>query len=468
MKTSFACLLVGMLILNFIDLSRAGYIPLPFQCDYNTTIFVDVAVLGGGASGTYAAVQLHRQNRTIALIEREEKLGGQVNTYLDSETGITVEYGVNQYTLSDVAVQLFEYLRVPYVRGTANSRQSATYFDFNTGGNVYKKNENISAEALETYREQLARYPYLEDGFFLPDPIPEDLLLPFGDFARNFGMEHGVSELSVGMGDVLNLPTIYVMKHYGSAIFQNEFLFTAHKNNQEIYDRAKGLLEPGVFLSSRSHRIQRHGDGDVRLCLETPAGTHLVHAKRLIVAIPPTLESIQSTGIDLAPEEQAIFSNFSQIGYYTSLVRIPGLANSHLPLENADGNDTIFGLAKLPGIWRILQTAIPGLYIVEYGSKAVLSDDVVQRQILADLTRLRDAGLISGEEEPQIVRFSNHSPFYPYVEAESIRRGFYQQLYALQGRRNTFWTGSAFHVPDSSLLWRFTESLLSEVTAGLL
>ncbi|KAE8157756.1 FAD/NAD(P)-binding domain-containing protein [Aspergillus tamarii] len=464
---SFVSLLEGLLILNFIDLSSAGYIPLPFKCDYNSTNSVDVAVLGGGASGTYAAVRLHRQNRTIALIEQEERLGGQVNTYLDTETGTTVEYGVNQYTHTDAAIQLFEYLKVPYVRGTASSRQSATYFDFNTGGNFYKKNKSMSSEALETYQGQLARYPYLEDGFFLPDPIPEDLLLPFGNFSRKFGIEHSVASLSVGMGDVLSLPTIYVMKHYGSAIFQNKFIFTVHKNNQEIYDRAKELLEPGVFLSSKSHRIQRNGDGDVRLCLETPTGTHLVHAKRLIMAVPPTLESLQNTGIDLGPEEETLLSNFSQTGYYTSLVRIPGLANDLSPLENADRNDTIFGLTKLPGIWRILQTAIPDLYIVEYGSKAVLSDDVVQRQMLTDLARLRDAGLISVKEEPQIVRFSNHSPFYPYVGAKSIRRGFYQQLYALQGRRNTFWTGSAFHVPDSSLLWRFTESLLSEVTAGL-
>ncbi|KAE8397191.1 hypothetical protein BDV37DRAFT_266280 [Aspergillus pseudonomiae] len=388
MKTPFACPLASLFI-NYAALSSAGFTALPFQCDYDTTNLVDVVVMGGGASGTHAAIQLRRQNRTIALIEQEERLGGQVNTYLDPKTGIKVEYGVNQYTHNDAATQLFEYLKVPYVQGLVENRQSATYFDFSNGGKAYKKDKRMSLEALEIYQEQLARYSYLEDGFFLPNPVSEDLLLPFGDFARKFGIEHGVAALSVGMGDVVSLPTIHVMKHYGSAIFQNKFLFTAHQNNQELYDRAKELLEPGVLLSSKSHRIQRTGDKDVRLCLETPSGTHLVHAKRLIMTIPPISESLQSTVIDLEPEEAIIFSNLSQIGYYTSLVRIPGLANSLLPLENADGNDTIFGLAKLPGIWRVTQTAIPGLYQIEYGSKTVLPDDVVQRQTLADLTRLR-------------------------------------------------------------------------------
>ena len=44
-------------------------------------------------------------------------------------------------------------------------------------------------------------------------------------------------------------------------------------------------------------------------------------------------------------------------------------------------------------------------------------------------------------------------------------RGFYDDLYALQGYRSTWYTGAAFHVHDSSRLWNFTETT---VLPGLL
>ncbi|KAL4862399.1 hypothetical protein BDV12DRAFT_203080 [Aspergillus spectabilis] len=41
----------------------------------------DVAIIGGGASGTYAAFRLWEENRSIILIEREGHLGGHTRTY---------------------------------------------------------------------------------------------------------------------------------------------------------------------------------------------------------------------------------------------------------------------------------------------------------------------------------------------------------------------------------------------------
>jgi hypothetical protein len=43
------------------------------------------------------------------------------------------------------------------------------------------------------------------------------------------------------------------------------------------------------------------------------------------------------------------------------------------------------------------------------------------------------------------------------VPKADIANGFYRDLYALQGRRHTFYNGAAFQTHDSSLLWQFTE-----------
>lgn len=36
----------------------------------------DVCIIGGGASGTYAAVRLQQMGVSVALVEKERKLGG--------------------------------------------------------------------------------------------------------------------------------------------------------------------------------------------------------------------------------------------------------------------------------------------------------------------------------------------------------------------------------------------------------
>lgn len=54
----------------------------------------DVCIIGGGSSGTYSAIRLQQMNKTFALIEREDRLGGHVNTYIDPVTNQTLDYGV--------------------------------------------------------------------------------------------------------------------------------------------------------------------------------------------------------------------------------------------------------------------------------------------------------------------------------------------------------------------------------------
>lgn len=55
---------------------------------------VDVAVIGGGVSGTYAAVRLHDQKKCVALIEQQEYLGSNTETYVDPSTGTPIDIGV--------------------------------------------------------------------------------------------------------------------------------------------------------------------------------------------------------------------------------------------------------------------------------------------------------------------------------------------------------------------------------------
>ncbi|OCL09142.1 hypothetical protein AOQ84DRAFT_363520 [Glonium stellatum] len=82
----------------------------------------DIYIIGGGASGTYAAVRLREDmNTTIIMVEQKDHL----------RTGKAVP----GYPSADPKT------------------------------------------ALKIYAGQVQKYPYLASGYFLPDPIPDDLLL---------------------------------------------------------------------------------------------------------------------------------------------------------------------------------------------------------------------------------------------------------------------------------------------------
>ena len=107
------------------------------------------------------------------------------------------------------------------------------------------------------------------------------------------------------------------------------------------------------------------------------------------------------------------------------------------------GLDTPYNLPKLPAIYDFTTTGIPNLHNVHYGSSSPLPSTQVQSAILADIERLAAAGAISNAADAEFAIFSDHSPFELVVSAEAISKGFYKQLYALQGQWNTFYTGAA-------------------------
>ena len=61
---------------------------------------------------------------------------------------------------------------------------------------------------------------------------------------------------------------------------------------------------------------------------------------------------------------------------------------------------------------------------------------------------------------PEFAKYVNHAPFNFMVSKEAIKDGFYKKLYALNGQRNTFYNGLAWHTMDSSLLWKYTDDYI--------
>lgn len=97
-----------------------------------------------------------------------------------------------------------------------------------------------------------------------------------------------------------------------------------------------------------------------------------------------------------------------------------------------------------------------------------MTDDEVKADILATLAQVRSGlGYPAPAEPPEFVGFNLHAPFNMEVSKEAYKNGFYKRLNALQGKKNTWWTGAAWLCQASTSLWDFNErKIVPGVLAG--
>jgi hypothetical protein len=428
----------------------------------------DVCVIGGGSSGTFSAVRLRDSGKSVVVLERKQRLGGHTETFRDPATGIPVDYGVVVFHDLPVVNDYFARFGVPtFAISPADLGGPSVNVDFRTGTQLTGYTPPSPAalgQALGTYFGYLQQLKYsyydLDSGFDLPQPIPPDLLLPFGDFVTKYSLQAMVNmafSFGQGLGDFLALPTVYVLKNFSaqvlSSIFANRFL-VCPLGNSAIYEAATSFLGDDVLFGAEIEDTVRHHNG-VNLRVETAHGRYEIRCKKLLVTCPPTLDNLRV--LELDDLERSTFGRFNSSSYYTGLVRLTGVP-AGLAVSNL-GAATPYNLPPLPGIYGLNPSQVPGLWNVKYGSPTRLTDNDVKRRIVADIERLHDP--VTFPTPPRVTEFATfagHNPFELRVSADRIGAGFYSTLGSLQGRNHTYYNGAAFHTHDSSVLWQFTNN----------
>ncbi|KAI4623958.1 hypothetical protein J4E80_003770 [Alternaria sp. BMP 0032] len=425
----------------------------------------DVLVVGGGSSGTHAAIQLQQSGKSVALVEKECRLGGHTNTYKDTATGETFDYGTQVLVNTTTVRHLFDSLNIPLAPFKPGGQPKAVDFRNSVVGPSWPVvDANASAVALDKYQALLTQYP--DDffrGYHLPDPVPEDLLMPWGDFLRKYDLGalayDGFLQFQ-GMGNILAQPTLYVMKLFNpmqvSARKDKTKVSQANHNQQALWDAAEqklGMGNSSVVKCANIKSITR-SSSCVTLVAQTPSGTQIIRAKKLLMSIPPKVALLDQF-LDLNTEETDIFSRFNSSGYWNAVVANTGFPQG-VSMYNYDAK-AAFGIPGLPGAYYFT-AEIDNLYSVQYSTPTEASDDYFTSDILATVQRIRDAlDLPPANQSTAIKASNNHSPFALSVSVDEIKNGFYKRFVALQGMKNTFWTGANWASGSSSTIWDFTE-----------
>ena len=436
----------------------------------------DICVIGGGSAGTYAAIRLRDFNKTVAVVEIKDRLGGHTETYTDPVSKATIDIGVidfhnlafvrNYFGRFNISMDIINF-ETPGV--------TAEYVDFQTG-KILKRyappNATTSGAAFQAYAAQLAKYPYLDQSLGnLPHPVPADLLLSFGDFIKKYSLQGAIelfTSYGQGFGDILKLTTLYAIKYFSPGLLQDYqigFLTTTLDDNSLLYEKAQAELGANALLRSHVVAMDRSKPSYAKVLVQTPSGLKLIRAKKIVSTIPPVLSNLAS--FDLDPTELPIFKQFQYHSYYAGIFNHSGIPDN-LSLINV-GTNTIYNLPILPAAYGITPTRAPGLHLFQAAANAgqVLTNQQVEANIIASIDRMRAVGTLpnSNEPTPGYAIFSSHTPYEVYVSTSDIAGGFYNRLFALQGKRNTFWSGAAFVTHDSTDIWQYTETLIPEIVA---
>jgi hypothetical protein len=423
----------------------------------------DVCVLGGGSAGTYAAVRLGDLGRSVVVIEAKDRLGGHTETYHDPATGGTIDIGVVVLEDEPVVRKHFGRFGVELTSLAGGGDGGTTaYVDFRTGKPV--DYTPVAPAALPAYLQEISRFGPIDTVPDLPDPVPAELVAPFGDFVEKHNLQSIVPlafAYGQGIGDLLGLPAFYAINLFGQGVagklLGGGYVTTAAGNNSLLYERATEYLGDNVLLSTRAVRIERTRSG-VRVLTDGPQGPQLIEARKLVVTVPPLVRNLGA--LDLDGTERSLLGKFTSGAYYTAVVRLSGLP-AGVGLSNVAA-ETPYNLPPLPGLYMVGPSPIPGLYNVKYGSLSPLPDAVVRREIEAGIARVAKAGTYPVKFEGFAV-YSGHVPFELHVGARDIAGGFYKRLNALQGRNNTYWSGAAWHSHNSARIWVGLETLLDRM-----
>ncbi|KAJ6190816.1 hypothetical protein N7519_000837 [Penicillium mononematosum] len=390
---------------------------------------VDVAIIGGGSSGIHAAIQLKDAGASVVVIEKKDQIGGHAETYTNPTTGIVTNVGVIVFENTDLVKRYFARLRVPIITNTLET--PSTRYDFALGIPIPPPDDQqeVIQAAVQAYTENvLSKYGWIDQGFLVPDPVPEELYLPFPQLAENYNFSALVpivAEINWYTGNITTLPALYGMKGLGPGMIASifgEFILSGTGNTRSLYDAALKELASSVLLSTTIHNVDRHSNstGVTLLVAQRGSAPKTIRARKLLTRAGHLLQVLL-------------------LGYYAGVAHVPGFNGS---FTNA-GAFTPFNQPIVPGNNGFIATGSPGEFLIGGGfDRGDITDEEGKDLVRENLATLAAVGAVPADAANTVTfpYTSDHTPYH--------------------GSRNTYWTGAAFTGHNSALVWNWNEGTI--------
>ncbi|KAL5343580.1 hypothetical protein BJX70DRAFT_407264 [Aspergillus crustosus] len=451
-------------ILRLVTASILATITFGLQPD--SIITRDVCILGGGATGTYAAVQLIKGGHSVVIVEPKDHLGGHSDTaYL--QNGDHLDFGIRAYFNQRLVKDFFAQVDVEYELFSQPAILT-DYVNLRTGERVPPSSTDILGLilAMIRYRKVTEEFNYLIPGAFdLPDEVPEALLRPFREFVEEHSLQTAlpiIYTFTDALGDILQAPLLYVLQLFGpshiDALLEGPYIRPKNGSVTLFRQAARYINEnSNILYQTLVTQAIRSSTGVQLTVTSANGGSKLIQANKLLVTFPPLLSSLQ--GFDLDETEELVFSKLGYINYYAAVLTNTGIPDG-LNIFNTNPENQPGALPVTPYQCIIDYSGIPGHYRTRIMGGADFSEDDARQLVRDDFRRMSAAGTYPIHQEPEVVAFKSHTPSTITVPVDEIRDGFYKKLYALQGQRSTYYTGYTFCTDYSAQLWNYTLSVI--------
>lgn len=444
----------------------------------------DAIVIGGGRSGAHGAVFIKDNGYKVCVLELTEKLGGHCTTRprsppINGVSHIELGFQLMHNTTRNNERGFFN--QVPWITDMVQHVTRFTEIQgagpFGDDGPSYAADTEhgvglllnppgdlgVLTPLITTIANYLRiTYPELEDSDN-PDTIREILRLPLADFfaaepfLQNFPAFFTGTAQAAGTLPFGNISAFHVLRGvYGSFLMtfvEEGWMFTAKHGCQEMYDNITNYLRQGeenenVFFNARVKKITRpkgepsNGKVTVQFRIGDNGPVQHLVGDFLVIAIPPTLENMNSIGLKLASEETALFQHMVvSPGYFGA--KFENVSRNFSSLTNVNLQDALGQLDPEVTPVPFIQcefgnaSACHGFVISSTDSNVTDAADRVSYQ-------LQLMALLPEPVTMVLTEVVEHHSYFPHVPVGVIQANpnYYGQFNARQGLQKTLYWGA--------------------------
>lgn len=433
-----------------------------------------ICIIGSGAAGLSAAYFLKaRGYKNVVVLEKENRVGGKcLSTTVD---GKSFDLGANYITSSytNVMELAAKFGASMYTEGKLNA------YDFKT-----KKISSLFRAVLKDLsllkmvwlglkyifkRWQLNSVISVDRPGFKDISRYPDLCQPFGKWLA----ANGLTELAVlfripvslmGYGQLNEIPAAYALTYMTNSTFLDLALAAVNPNlrgfpkrftegYQRLWERISWQIE--VRTGAEVTRVTRSGRIHIEYTMLEEIMGNLTKSKRmmecdyLIIATPLYYEPIAQFLIDMSEEEKALFKKVSYDPFIVTTYITPGLRAF---------TAATFMLPEPPMYKPVVITRqFADNDLVSIYTRTKYGEPVDKDKILLSNKEfiLAACGVDLGDYHTY-----SEFPYFPHVDASEMANKFYDRFEAMQGKKNTYYTGGLMNFELVETIVNYTKHLV--------
>ncbi|KAL3441424.1 hypothetical protein BJX65DRAFT_254918 [Aspergillus insuetus] len=431
-------------------MNRYLYLLLCSHVVLTTSTDLPVCIVGAGASGLSAAHALEALGRRTVIFEAKDTIGGNAQNYYENNQPFYLGPLLIGNSSHPETMKIVAAVDVPV---TTHTPESSWIFNWTTG-ETWSAPETPQTPPpeflgeLQRYTVQWQRVYGRFAGRTVTENVPDELTVSTTEWfeEQKYPLLHATlmsSLIAWGYGDVDELPIFYTLSIFTPASLTGTRL---RVDFHEVFQRwSRQLTRSEIHLGSRVEHIDR-SEETITIHYFSPKNGPSEHpCSDLVLAFPPTLSSLETSGLTLSPAEEAVFSAVRTTNYFSAAVRLdtPPLSFFQIATETPYSSPEVAGQpVSVEGQYNTSDISL--LYALASHSQSV---EEVAEVTLQTLSRINGDPANDSQEEGttpvtdrDIKAFRHHPYYFPHFGAEALRGGLYDLFNELQGANRTYFT----------------------------